>query len=113
MVGLNANKLFSIVCKSPDVFPQVKWFCTFCPAVMSALFYFTTHEDSKPLFQVMPKPVLTLLDFSFPLASSDLGAETLENEFILNNMQLSKVRVFSVAKSIMPGCSHNLENYAG
>lgn len=39
----------------------------------------------------MPKPVLTLLDLSFPLASSDLGAETLENEFILRNMHLSQV----------------------
>ncbi|KAK2633663.1 hypothetical protein Ddye_002049 [Dipteronia dyeriana] len=62
IVGLNASKLFCIVCKSPDVSPQV-----------------------------MPKPVLTLLDLSFPLASSDLGAETLENEFILNNINLSQI----------------------
>lgn len=41
--------------------------------------------------QVMPKPVLTLLDLSFPLASSDLGAETLENEFMMNNFHLSQV----------------------
>ncbi|XP_031287582.1 WD repeat and HMG-box DNA-binding protein 1 [Pistacia vera] len=59
IVGLNARKLFCIVCKNPDFFPQV-----------------------------MPKPVLTLLDLSFPLASSDLGAEALENEFILNNIHL-------------------------
>lgn len=39
----------------------------------------------------MPKPVLTLLDLSFPLATSDLGAETLENEFILKNMHLLQV----------------------
>ncbi|KAI9174226.1 hypothetical protein LWI28_014153 [Acer negundo] len=63
IVGLNASKLFCIVCKSPDLFPQV-----------------------------MPKPVLTLLDLSFPLASSDLGAETLENEFILNNINLSQIQ---------------------
>ncbi|KAF5445351.1 hypothetical protein F2P56_034405, partial [Juglans regia] len=42
--------------------------------------------------QVMPKPVLTLLNLSFPLASSDLGAEALENEFILNNMHLLQIQ---------------------
>ncbi|KAJ0975863.1 hypothetical protein J5N97_017828 [Dioscorea zingiberensis] len=35
--------------------------------------------------QVMPKPVLTLLSFSFPLSCSDIGVDDLENEFILNN----------------------------
>ncbi|KAK6153502.1 hypothetical protein DH2020_013141 [Rehmannia glutinosa] len=61
VVGLNASKLFCIVCKSPESFPQ------------SA-----------------PKPILTLLDLSFPLASSDLGADGLENEFMMNNMHLSQ-----------------------
>lgn len=42
------------------------------------------------LFQSTPKPVLTLLDLSFPLASSDLGADSLENEFMMNNMHLSQ-----------------------
>ncbi|KAK9278760.1 hypothetical protein L1049_028337 [Liquidambar formosana] len=63
VVGLNASKLFCIVCKNPDLYPQV-----------------------------MPKPVLTLLNLSFPLASSDLGAEALENEFMLNNMHLSQIQ---------------------
>ncbi|XP_038687193.1 WD repeat and HMG-box DNA-binding protein 1-like isoform X2 [Tripterygium wilfordii] len=63
MVGLNAQKLFCIVCKKPDLFPQV-----------------------------VPKPVLSLLDLSVPLASSDLGKETLENEFVLNNMRLSQIQ---------------------
>ncbi|TQD72163.1 hypothetical protein C1H46_042303 [Malus baccata] len=63
VVGLNASKLFCIVCKSPDLYPQV-----------------------------MPKPVLTPLNFSFPLASSDLGAEALENEFILNNTHLVQIQ---------------------
>lgn len=63
IVGLNASKLFCIVCKSPDLYPQV-----------------------------MPKPILSLLDFSFPLASSDLGAESLEKEFILNSMHLSQIQ---------------------
>ncbi|KAK7845380.1 wd repeat and hmg-box dna-binding protein 1 [Quercus suber] len=63
VVGLNASKLFCIVCKKPDLFPQV-----------------------------MPKPVLTLLNLSFPVASSDLGAEALENEFILNNMHLLQIQ---------------------
>jgi chromosome transmission fidelity protein 4 len=39
----------------------------------------------------MPKPVLTILDFSSALASSDLGADELENEFMMNNLQLSEV----------------------
>lgn len=62
MVGLNGSKLFCIVCKNPDSFPQV-----------------------------LPKPVLTLLNLSFPLASSDLGEEALENEFMLNNLHRSQV----------------------
>ncbi|WCJ35786.1 transducin family protein / WD-40 repeat family protein [Euphorbia peplus] len=63
VVGLNTSKLFCIVCNSPELYPQV-----------------------------MPKPVLTLVNLSFPLASSDLGADALENEFILNNMHLSQIR---------------------
>ncbi|EOY22185.1 Transducin family protein / WD-40 repeat family protein isoform 1 [Theobroma cacao] len=63
VVGLNASKLFCIVCKNPDSFPQV-----------------------------LPKPVLTLLNLSFPLASSDLGEEALENEFMLNNLHLSQIQ---------------------
>ncbi|XP_075479186.1 protein ENHANCER OF LHP1 1 [Primulina tabacum] len=63
VVGLNTSKLFCIVCKSPESFPQ----CT-------------------------PKPVLTLLDLTFPLASSDLGADSLENEFIMHNMHLSQIQ---------------------
>lgn len=63
VAGLNASKLFCIVCKSPDSFPQV-----------------------------IPKPVLTLLDLSFPVASSDLGADNLENEFICNNIQLCQIQ---------------------
>ncbi|XP_057952371.1 protein ENHANCER OF LHP1 1 [Malania oleifera] len=66
VVGLNTSKLFCVVCKSPDIYPRVT-----------------------------PKPVLSLLDLSFPLASSDLGAEGLENEFILNNMHLSKIQKLS------------------
>ncbi|XP_038678678.1 WD repeat and HMG-box DNA-binding protein 1-like isoform X2 [Tripterygium wilfordii] len=63
VVGLNAQKLFCIVCRKPELFPQV-----------------------------MPKPVLSLLDLSVPLASSDLGKETLENEFLLNNLRLSQIQ---------------------
>jgi len=36
----------------------------------------------------MPKPVLTPLSLSFPLASSDLGSEVHENEFMMNNLHL-------------------------
>ncbi|CAO2818425.1 unnamed protein product [Amaranthus hypochondriacus] len=63
VVGLNAEKLFCIVCKSPDLYPKVS-----------------------------SKPVLSLLDLSFPLASSDLGAENLEKEFIFRNTRLSQIQ---------------------
>ncbi|XP_020102596.1 WD repeat and HMG-box DNA-binding protein 1 [Ananas comosus] len=63
VVGLNSSKLFCIVCKSPDTYPSV-----------------------------MPKPLLTILDLSSPLASSDLGAADLENEFIISNLHLSQMQ---------------------
>ncbi|KAJ4763190.1 WD repeat and HMG-box DNA-binding protein 1 [Rhynchospora pubera] len=63
IVGFNATKLFCIVCKSPESYPSV-----------------------------MPKPVLTILEFSSPLASSDLGADEVENEFMMTNLQLSEIR---------------------
>ncbi|GAB4860926.1 Protein ENHANCER OF LHP1 1 [Ancistrocladus abbreviatus] len=63
VVGLSADKLFCIICKSPDSYPKVT-----------------------------PKPVLTLLDLSTPLACSDLGADTLENEFIMRQMHLLKIQ---------------------
>ncbi|CAN0871337.1 Protein ENHANCER OF LHP1 1 [Linum grandiflorum] len=80
MTGLNASKLFCIVCKNPEVFPQV-----------------------------MPKPIITLLDLSFPLASSDLGAEALENEFIMNDL-----RLFQIQRRIEEGSSdgRNLDDEA-
>lgn len=62
VVGLDANKLFCILCKSPQSYPQV-----------------------------MPKPVLTILELSFPLASSDLGADSLENEFMMRKLHLSQI----------------------
>ncbi|KAK6921076.1 Minichromosome loss protein Mcl1, middle region [Dillenia turbinata] len=68
VVGLNASKLICVVCSSPETFRQVT-----------------------------PKPVLTLLDLTFPVASSDLGAETLENEFILVNMHISQMEVVAAA----------------
>ncbi|CAN1840057.1 Protein ENHANCER OF LHP1 1 [Linum perenne] len=71
VAGLNARKLLCIVCKSPEVFPQV-----------------------------IPKPIITLLDLSFPLASSDLGAEALENEFIMNDL-----RLFQIQRRIEEGSS--------
>ncbi|KAI4344011.1 hypothetical protein L6164_011288 [Bauhinia variegata] len=63
VVGLNASKLFCVICKNPEIFPQV-----------------------------MPKPVLTLLNLSFPLASSDLGSEALEHEFIMNSTRLFEIQ---------------------
>lgn len=87
VVGLNANKLFCVVCKSPDLFPQVVIVIAY---FLSTLLY-VSHLLTFSSFQVMPKPVLSLLNLSFPLASSDLGAEALENEFMLNSMHLSQV----------------------
>ncbi|KAG6472940.1 WD repeat and HMG-box DNA-binding protein 1-like [Zingiber officinale] len=63
IVGLNESKLFCIICKSPETYPMV-----------------------------MPKPVLELLSFSFPLASSDLGASDLESELLMNQFNLSKTQ---------------------
>lgn len=89
VVGLNANKLFCVVCKSPDLFPQV---CMTSYILYCCLTICLLHPCvSSLLTQATPKPVLTLLDLSFPLATSDLGAESLENEFIVTNMHLSQV----------------------
>lgn len=44
----------------------------------------------------MPKPVLSILGLSFPLASSDLGANSLENEFLMRKLQLSQVHTVHV-----------------
>ncbi|WVZ63894.1 hypothetical protein U9M48_013488 [Paspalum notatum var. saurae] len=63
VVGLDANNIFCILCKSPQSYPQV-----------------------------MPKPVLTVLEMSFPLASSDLGANNLENEFMMRKLHLSQIQ---------------------
>lgn len=49
----------------------------------------------------MPKPILTLKDLSFPLATSDLGSEALENEFMMNNMHLFEVCSSNLFKSFM------------
>ncbi|CAM0950745.1 unnamed protein product [Alopecurus aequalis] len=63
VVGLDANNIFCILCKSPECYPQV-----------------------------MPKPILTILELSFPLASSDLGANSLENEFMTRKLHLSQIQ---------------------
>ncbi|KAF8646040.1 hypothetical protein HU200_066003 [Digitaria exilis] len=63
VVGLDANNIFCILCKHPQSYPQV-----------------------------MPKPVLTILELSFPIASSDLGANSLENEFMMRKLHLSQIQ---------------------
>ncbi|OEL35871.1 WD repeat and HMG-box DNA-binding protein 1 [Dichanthelium oligosanthes] len=63
VVGLDANNIFCILCKYPQTYPQV-----------------------------MPKPVLTILELSFPIASSDLGANSLENEFMMRKLHLSQIK---------------------
>ncbi|VVB16977.1 unnamed protein product [Arabis nemorensis] len=59
VVGLNTTSVYCIACKHPELFPTVT-----------------------------PKPILTILDLSLPLASSDLGATSLENELILKQLRL-------------------------
>ncbi|CAO2044836.1 unnamed protein product [Urochloa humidicola] len=63
VVGLDTNNIFCIVCQYPQSYPEV-----------------------------MPKPVLTLLELSFPIASSDLGANSLENEFMMRKLHLSQIQ---------------------
>ncbi|KAK7411298.1 hypothetical protein VNO78_02731 [Psophocarpus tetragonolobus] len=63
VTGLNSSKLFCVVCKKPNNFPEV-----------------------------MPKPVLTPMNLSFPLASSDLGSEVHENEFMMTNLRLYEIQ---------------------
>jgi chromosome transmission fidelity protein 4 len=41
----------------------------------------------------MPKPILTIIELSFPLASSDLGANILENEFMMKKLHLLQVNI--------------------
>lgn len=170
MVGLNENKLFCVVCKSPNAYPSVRSFklplillatwadfmheiwnlldrflnYKWCNLKMTLLGYnlfakmnkrhsiglkiteffifnsmipwylnfdhnwkfililncglFTInsplHVNSLDLWQVMPKPILMLLDLEFPLACSDLGTDDLENEFLIRNLHLSKVCFF-------------------
>ncbi|KAF3781211.1 WD repeat and HMG-box DNA-binding protein 1 [Nymphaea thermarum] len=59
VVGLNSTKVFCIICGLPDIHPQVA-----------------------------PKPVLTPFSLACPLASSDLGADDLEKEFMMNNLYI-------------------------
>lgn len=42
-------------------------------------------------FQAVPKPVLSVFPLSFLVASSDLGPNDLENEFLMNSLHLSQV----------------------
>uniref|UniRef100_A0A0A9BUT2 Uncharacterized protein n=1 Tax=Arundo donax TaxID=35708 RepID=A0A0A9BUT2_ARUDO len=63
VVGLDATNIFCIQCKPPQSYPEV-----------------------------MPKPVLSILELSFPLASSDLGASSLENEFMMRKLHLSQIQ---------------------
>lgn len=56
------------------------------------IFLATNHHLYSLAYQVMPKPVLTPLNLSFPLASSDLGgSEAHEKEFMMNNLRLYEV----------------------
>lgn len=94
MVGLNASKVFCIVCRTPDLYPPVM-----CLTFIFCLLRCNMSNCFKNCcfhFQVMPKPVLTLLSLSIPLASSDLGADDLEKEFILSNLNLTQVSGISV-----------------
>ncbi|KAI5078681.1 hypothetical protein GOP47_0006352 [Adiantum capillus-veneris] len=62
MVGLTDTQVMCVACKFPDKQPQVS-----------------------------PKPVLSIFNLSLPLVHSDLGAEDLENEFLLKSWQLAQI----------------------
>ncbi|KAH9314433.1 hypothetical protein KI387_023060 [Taxus chinensis] len=62
MVGLNNTQVFCVTCKLPDTYPQVS-----------------------------PKPILSVLNLSLPLACSDLGADDLENELLRDSLLLSQM----------------------
>ncbi|KAH7291609.1 hypothetical protein KP509_29G024200 [Ceratopteris richardii] len=62
MVGLNDMQIMCVICKYPNKEPQVS-----------------------------PKPILSIFKPVFPLAHSDLGAEDLENEFIIKSLHLAQM----------------------
>lgn len=93
------------MCKSPEFFPQV-WslFMNIYHPMSNCMIISITENLYLHLliFQSTPKPVLTLLDLSFPLASSDLGADNLENEFMMTNMHLSQASsYYSIDSAIL------------
>ncbi|CAN6446726.1 unnamed protein product [Victoria cruziana] len=59
VVGLSSTRVFCVICSLPDIHPQVT-----------------------------PKPVLAPFSLACPLASSDLGADDLEKEFMMNDLYL-------------------------
>lgn len=47
---------------------------------------------SPALWQVAPKPVLSMLPYDIPIASVDVSANQMERELLASNLQLSCVR---------------------
>lgn len=62
MVGLNSTQAMCVVCKIPDKQPQVS-----------------------------PKPILSIFNLCLPLVHSDLGADDLENEYLLGSWRLTQL----------------------
>ncbi|KAI3766797.1 hypothetical protein L2E82_16870 [Cichorium intybus] len=83
VVGLNKSNIFCVLCKSPDKFPQA-----------------------------IPKLVLTLLDLSISLESSDLGSEALEIEFTISNMHLSQAMIIRIETEAVGEDTTSLEDEA-
>ncbi|XP_024366191.1 protein ENHANCER OF LHP1 1 [Physcomitrium patens] len=64
VVGLNTTQVYCIVCKAPESQPQV-----------------------------MPKPVMSIINTSVPVVHSDLGADDLESDLLRGTLHLTHTRL--------------------
>jgi chromosome transmission fidelity protein 4 len=62
VVGLNTAQVYCIVCKAPETQPQV-----------------------------VPKPVMGVINITVPVVHSDLGADDLESNFLSGTLHLTHV----------------------
>ena len=65
VVGLNTAQVYCIVCKAPETQPQV-----------------------------VPKPVMGIINITVPVVHSDLGADDLESNFLSGTLHLTHVSNF-------------------
>ena len=65
VVGLNTAQVYCIVCKAPETQPQL-----------------------------VPKPVMSVLNTTVPVVHSDLGADDLESDFLRGTLHLTHVSIW-------------------